>query len=153
MALGTSFPPAFLEAQIRRKLVPGAVIKLLQKMDDGKVQEKRFVVLLVDENTITCVINSEISAFLANKPDMLKCQVSMPVASHNFMTHDSHVDCSRARVYSTDSVVQELVAKPDWMLGAITPGLCNDIIGAIKFAPTLSAQEAARLCESLTNAF
>lgn len=71
MALGASFPPGFLEVQIRRNLVPGAVIKLCQKMDDGKVHEKRFVVLHVDENTTTCVINSEISAFLLRRPALL----------------------------------------------------------------------------------
>ena len=151
MALGASFPPGFLEVQIRRNLVPGAVIKLCQKMDDGKVHEKRFVVLHVDENTTTCVINSEISAFLLRRPALLKCQVSTPAASQPFMNHDSHVDCSRARVYNTSAVVGELISQPDWILGAITLDLRDNIVAALKFASTLTVKEVAQLCNSLAS--
>ena len=105
MALGSSFPPEFLRGQIQRQLVPGAVIKLRAVMDDGKLQEKRFVVLHVDENTVCCVINSVVGAFLQ--------------------------------------------AQPTWVLGHIAPELRNEIIGALKFAPTLSPSEVARLCGSL----
>lgn len=35
MTLGSSFPPALIEASIRRQLVPGTVIKQRQVMDDG----------------------------------------------------------------------------------------------------------------------
>jgi hypothetical protein len=151
MALGASFPPAFLEAQIRRRLVPGAVIKLRQQMDDGNVHEKRFVVIQVDEATTTCVINSQISAFLVQNPSMLRCQVSMPAASHTFMSHDSHVDCSRARSYRTETVIRDLVAQPDWVLGSITLDLRDSMIAALKFAPTLSAKQAKQYCESLAS--
>lgn len=149
MALGSSFPPAFIEAQIRRQLVPGAVIKQRQVMDDGELHEKRFVVLHVDEHTVTCVINSEISAFLKARPAMLRCQVSMPATVHPFMSHDSHVDCSRARTYLTSSVVRELVAQPGWVLGSITTDLRDEIVAALKYSPTLSAAEVATLCDSL----
>lgn len=149
MTLGSFFPPALLESTIRRNLVPGAVIKQREVMDDGVLQEKRFVVLQVDERTITCVINSEIGAFLKARPAMLKCQVAMAAAAHPFMSHDSHVDCSRARTYRTSDVVRELIAQPDWVLGNITTDLCDEIVAALKFSPTLSAVEAASLCESL----
>lgn len=119
MALGTSFPPSFLELQIRRNLVPGAVI------------------------------NSEISAFLLRRPALLKCQVSMPAASHPFMNHDSHVDCSRTRVYNTRAVIGELIFQPDWILGAIDIDLRDNIVAALKFASTLTVKEVAQLCNSL----
>ena len=149
MTLGSSFPPALIEASIRRQLVPGAVIKQRQVMDDGVLQEKRFVVLHVDEHTITCVINSEVGAFLRARPALLKCQVAMSAAAHQFMSHDSHVDCSRARTYRTSDVVRELVTQPAWVLGTITTGLRDEIVAALKFSPTLSAVEATSLCESL----
>ena len=152
MVLGAAFPAAFLESQIRRQLVPGAVIKLRQVMDDGVVHEKRFVVLHVQDDTVTCVINSHISAFLSNRPAMLKCQVNMTAASHSFMHHDSHVDCSRTRTYKTADVVRELVAQPDWMLGSIAKDLRGNMIAALKFAPTLSPSEVERLCAALAPA-
>ena len=149
MSLGSSFPPAFIEAQIRRQLAPGAVIKLRQVMDDGVLQEKRFVVLHVDERTITCVINSQVGAFLNARPALLTCQVAMSAVAHDFMSHDSHVDCSRARTYRTSDVVRELVAQPGWVLGTITTELRDAMVAALKFSPTLSAAEVAALCASL----
>ena len=149
MALGSSFPPEFLRGQIQRQLVPGAVIKLRAVMDDGKLQEKRFVVLHVDENTVCCVINSVVGAFLQARPTLLKCQVSMAVVTHGFMSHDSSVDCSRTRAFATSEVIRDLMAQPTWVLGQIAPELRNEIIGALKFAPTLSPSEVARLCGSL----
>jgi hypothetical protein len=152
MALGSAFPRGFLEAQIQRRLKPGAVIKMRQTMDDGAVHEKRFVVVALNENTVTFVINTAISAFLQSRPTLLKCQVAMPMADHPFMSHDSHIDCSRTRTYSTREVVRELVAQPDWVLGSISDMLRTDIVAAIKFSPTLSASEVAQLCLSLQDA-
>jgi hypothetical protein len=149
MALGSAFPRAFLEAQIQRRLKPGMVIKMRQTMDDGAIHEKRFVVVVVNENTVTFVINTAISAFLQSRPALLKCQVVMPVADHTFMRHDSHIDCSRTRTYATREVVSELVAQPDWVLGSISDMLRADILAAIKFSPVLSANDVAQLCLSL----
>lgn len=149
MSLGSSFPPAFRKAQIARQLKPGAVIKLIRKMDDGRIHEKRYVVMHVDESTITSVINSEISAFISNRPALLKCQVSMPSSTHIFMPHDSHVDCSRPRQFATSDVVLDLMSKPDWVLGQITTDLRDEIVAAIKFSETISSADVELLCQSL----
>ncbi len=148
-ALGNAFPPGMAAASIRRQLRPGTVIKLRRVMDDGEIHEKRFVVVHVDERTVTCIVNSKISAFLRARPVLLRCQVSMPAAAHPFMSHDSHVDCSRTRVYATDDVVRELQSEPGWVLGAITSGLRDEMVAALKFSPVLSAHEVNSLCASL----
>lgn len=152
MTLGSSFPPEFRRQQVTRVVKPGTVIKLLRLMDDGEWHEKRFVVVHVDEHTVTCIINSNVSAFLKNRPDMLRCQVLMSANGHAFMDHDSHIDCSRTRTYSTAEVINELLQKPEWVLGSITASLREEMIAAIKFAPTLSAREAGVICQSLGSA-
>lgn len=152
MSLGSSFPPAYRKAQIERQLRPGTVIKLIRRMDDGQLHEKRFIVMHIDEQTITCIINSTISAFVRNRPALLKCQVAMSSESHTFMQHDSHVDCSRPRHFATAEVIEELMNKPDWVLGQITTDLRDDIVGAIKFSETISGADVALLCTSLAKA-
>ena len=149
MSLGSSFPPAYRKAQIERQLKPGSVIKLIRKMDDGQFHEKRYVVMHVDERTITCVINSDIGAFVRARPTLLKCQVSMPKVTHVYMQHDSHVDCSRLRQFATSDVVLELMNKPDWVLGKITIDLRDEIVGAIKFSETISVADVETICQSL----
>jgi hypothetical protein len=151
MALGSAFPRGFVEAQIQRQLKPGTIIKMRQPMDDGTIHEKRFVVVSVSDHTVTFVINTAISTFLQARPALLKCQVAMPVADHDFMAHDSHVDCSRTRSYATNEVVRGLVSQPDWVLGTISAALREAILAAVKFSPTLSAKEVALLCDSLQN--
>jgi hypothetical protein len=151
VSLGSGFPPGFRRNQILRRLRPGAVIKLARRMDDGRIHEKRFVVLVVDDYTVTCVINSEISPFIKHRADMLRCQVTMPLGDHAFMDHDSHVDCSRTRTYATVEVVRDLMDRPECILGVISPDLREAIVGALKFAPTLPPAEVEEICAALEN--
>lgn len=149
MALGDAFPVEYLRAQILRRLIPGVVIKLREVMDDGQIHEKRYVVLRVDATSTCCVVNSRIGPFIQARPELLQCQVAMPVVDHDFMDHDSHVDCSRTKVFATDRVVRELLGKSDWILGEVSGDLRNQIIGALKYSPTLSPIEVSNLCASL----
>ena len=141
--------PGFLRAQFKRQLIPGAVIKLAEKMDDGKVQEKRFVVVNVTDKVFCCVINSQINQFIQNKANLLRCQVSMSKANHPFMSWDSYVDCIHTKAYAADHVLDELVNKRGWMLGNITLEVRDDIVSALKFSPALSPKDVAELCAAL----
>jgi hypothetical protein len=151
MSLGSGFPEEFRVAQIRRRLRPGAVIKLFRKMDDGRLHEKRFVVLHVDDHTITCVINSEISQFIRTRPALLRCQVRVRATEHDFMDHDSHIDCSRVRSFLTEEVIADLMSRPEWILGQVGDSCCNDIAGGIKASETLSVAEVEKICSSLAS--
>ena len=149
MNLGNRFPPAFLRQQLSRRLKAGIVIKLLRRTNDGLIREKRYVVVHVDAHTVTCIINSAIGPFLQARPDLLRCQVKMTAQLHGFMAHDSHVDCSHTHTFATEDVIDELMAKPDWILGEISRDLRAEMIAAVKFAPTLSAAEVVQICRSL----
>jgi len=118
-------------------------------MDDGQVHEKRFVVLAVSETTVTSVINSRISDFIRHRPDLLRCQVSMTKRDHDFMDHDSYVDCSRTHTFATRDVIDELAERPEWVLGPISPDLREAVVGALKYAPTLPPAEVAALVQGL----
>jgi hypothetical protein len=120
-------------------------------MDDGRLHEKRFVVLDVDDHTITCVINSEISQFIRARPALLRCQVLMQAVQHEFMDHDSHVDCSRIRSFLTEEVLADLMSRPEWILGDAADSCCEDISAGIKASETLSVAEVERICSSLSN--
>lgn len=152
MALGSAFPKGLAEASIRRQLQPGVVVKFTAVMDDGKLHEKRFLVLSVDARTVTLVMNSEVSAFIKARPEMMKCQVSMDAASHGFMDYDSHIDCSRARDYATSDVVDQLINDPTLILGRVSAAVGNQVIAAIKASVTISPSVAQTLCESLADA-
>lgn len=149
MSLGSLFPKGLATASIGRQLQPGTVVKFNAIMDDGKLHEKRFLVLSVDARTTTLVMSSEISAFIRARPEILKCQVMIDAASHGFMDRDSHIDCSRARDYATTEVVDQLVNNPAWILGKVSSPVVHQVVAAIKASPTISPAVAKSLCDSL----
>lgn len=150
MSLADSFPPAVKRASIIRQLRTGCVVKLLRVMDDETIHEKRYVVLYADEATVVCVINSAIGKFIANRPELCRCQVALPAAGHPFMDHDSFVDCSKVMRYRTADVVSDLFERPDWVLGEVGEGVRHDMIAALKFSPIISPGEVATLCGRLS---
>lgn len=135
-----------------QRLQPGAVIKLTRRMDDGQWHEKRFVVLHVDEETVTCVINSSVSRFIRERPALLRCQVAMAASNHGFMEHDSVVDCSHVRSYESDDVIEDLAREPRWYLGRISPALRDAMLGALKYSPTLPPSDFERYGQALAAA-
>lgn len=141
--------PEFLRAQFQRQLTTGAVIKLSEKMDDGKVQEKRFVVAMVTDKTFCCVINSKVNTFLQSRPALLKCQVLMPHVDHPFMSWDSYVDCASTKAYSSVHVLDEFMKKTGSLLGRVTSALRDNMVSALKFSPALSVKEVTALCIAL----
>jgi hypothetical protein len=70
-------------------------------------------------------------------------------AQHDFMDHDSHIDCSRVRSFMTDDVVADLMTRPEWVLGDAADSCRHDISAGLKASHTLSATDVERLCNSL----
>lgn len=149
MSLGSMFPAQIVRARITANLKPGTVIKHVTVMDDGNVHEKRFVVLSVSADTMTCVVNSQISNFIKNRPNMLCSQVLMEQSDHPYMSWDSHVDCSQVKTYKTTVLVDQLCDKPEWILGAISSDLQAKIIDAINNASTINTITKQQCCADL----
>jgi hypothetical protein len=154
MSLGNSFPTAWVRQSVIRQLKPGVVIKLKAVMDDGQLHEKRFIILHMAPDVVTCVINTDVPKFIAAKPHLARCQVEMDNVTHPFMTADtSHVDCTRVKTYSIDDVVDQLVGMgTTWILGTITVALGGDIQDALKQSPLISPADVAAYCASLAAA-
>lgn len=144
MSLSAGFSRELREASARRQLVPGAVIKLKVEMDDGKVQEKRFLVVGADTDMVAVVINSQIGPFIRNRPNMLKCQVQIDAKTHSFMNHDSHIDCSRLRIYPMAEVIKQLVQNPAWALGSISESIRVQVVAAVKASNIIAPADLAK---------
>lgn len=146
MPLGNFFPADFARMQIERQLQPGMVVKFKAVMDDGVLQEKRFVILSVTDEAFTCVINSEISNFITNRPHLAACQVPIDQASHPYMSWDSHVDCSRIRKYTKVEIVKQLCNQPDWVFGMVSNTVLSEIVDAIGRSKTIPKALASQCC-------
>ena len=142
------FPDGVVRAAIERRLKPGAVIKVVQQMDDGQEHPKRFVVVQVCDNVIACVMNSEINPIIARNPDTLRCQVGLSKALP-YTDKDCHLDCSRLRILAKADVVDQLIARDDGLLGDIDEVVRDQMVAAIKSSKTIAVIDAIEACESL----
>lgn len=149
MPLGQYFPADFARTQLERQLQPGMVVKFVAKMDDQAFHEKRFVILHVSDETFTCVINSEISRFIAEREHMAICQVPIDQASHSFMSWDSHIDCSRVRKYTKAEILGQLQKNPDWVMGMTSTAVLSQMAEAIGRSKLVSKGMAAQCCAAI----
>lgn len=121
-------------------------------MDDGEFHEKRYVVIHVDGNVCTCVINSDISNFIRARPDLNRCQVDIDQATHPYMDHDSKIDCSRVRVYPVEAILAQLEENPTWILGKITDPVRVNMSLALRHSTAIAIAEVGIYCASLDSA-
>lgn len=50
-------------------------------------------VAIVGDKVLAFMINSRISAFIRNKPELLVCEAAIVEKHHRWLSHDSFVDC------------------------------------------------------------
>lgn len=151
-----SFAHAFGKTEVQksaiRQLVPGAIVKSFQRMDDGKKHEKRFVVVEVSDSVVTCVINTNIPRLYSNNSVLLNCQVEVTTNDHPFMDHLSHLDCSKVMSFKTADAIAQLVDKPEWILGTASNALLGNMVAALASSPLLTPGEVSSYCGSLSSA-
>jgi len=151
VALGDALSPAQKEAFIQSRLVPGAVI--YRHCDfTAPPKYKYLVVANVREDTAVLVINFEINTFIRQRQHLLDCQVGINVASHNFLSHDSFIDCTEPEYIDTALLFGELMHDLRGLQGNIAGPVRTEVIGAISSSLTISQAEISLLVTSLSKA-
>jgi hypothetical protein len=138
MSLGDCFPSDVKHASAVRNVAAGVVIKLQAVFDTGDVLEKRLLIIHVADQTIVCVINSKVAVFIQKSEVLSSCQVTIDRASHPFMDWDSHIDCSKVKVFDTAGVIVQIADHPEWVLGRITTAVRDQVLAAIKRSPVIA---------------
>lgn len=148
-SLGGHFPDKLLRPRIEAALKPGCVIRLVVKL--STVTKPKFLVLVVtdDPEYLTFIVNSEINPFITNRPELLRCQVSIDAANHGFLDHDSLVACHEIKSLRREDVIQALMADPSCIKGDISPDVRSQIVAAVKFAKTLDKDKKSRIIAAL----
>lgn len=147
--LGEHFPVELRRAHVETALKPGCVIRLVVKLTT--VTKPKFLVLVAtdDPEYLTFIVNSEINPFIANRPYLLQCQVSIDAASHAFLDHNSHVACHEILPMKREDVVKALMADPSAIKGEISPDVRAQVVAAVKFAKTLDKDKKGRIIAAL----
>lgn len=148
-SLGEHFPADIRRARVEDALKPGCVIRLVVKLTT--ITKPKFLVLVAtdDPEYLTFIVNSEINPFIANRPYLSQCQVSIDAASHNFLDHDSHVACHETLPLKREDVIKALMADPSAIKGEISPDVRAQVVAAVKFAKTLDKDKKNRIIAAL----
>lgn len=147
--LGDGFPPEKRRAFIEKALVPGCVVRIDVKFPE--VTKPKLLVLVADDDPDYClfIVNSVINPYIAARPHLLKCQVKIKVAEHDFLRRDSYLGCDKILRLRRDEVISELTKDLGSIKGRVSDGTKDQIAAAVKFATTLSPIEKAKILASL----
>ena len=148
---GDAFSPEERRKSVLRRLQPGVVIYLEVVFPEGP-RSTYLVVVHVNEQCCTLVVNSEVNPFVENHPELAVCQVRIDADRHTFLEHDSHIACHQVRRLPTLAVVRDLMADMDRIKGDLHEEVRVEVIAAIKRAPTLSPADQTKFARALEGA-
>lgn len=145
MTLGQHFPPELL----RQQLAPGRVLHL---NCDFAGKEKFVVLGSLNPEALVLVINSRVHPYIAGKPDLARCQVSIDQASHDFLNRDSIVACHRAHAMGLHEVYRQIQSDPSRIKTMVSDNVREEIVSAVKHARTIPRQHQEQLLAALDDA-
>jgi len=135
--LGDRFPEGGKAEHVTRQLVPGQVLYLFCQFTHPP-KEKYLVLVSVEPGPLLFVVNSRVSPFIADRPDLSKCQVMLAASDYAFLDHDSFIDCSRAISLPEDEITSQLIADLGRMRGTLSPTTRQQITRVVQAAQTIS---------------
>lgn len=111
MSLGDRFPQSLRDTVTQQRLVPGAVLYLpFYFPGEVKSKEKYMVIVAaVAPKLLLMTINTDINPFVANNPQLNRCNVVVEKSSHSFLDYTSNLACHQ--VQTADLAVTEQLLK------------------------------------------
>lgn len=141
MPLSDHFPQDLL----RQQLTPGRVLHLFCPF----AEKNKFVILAhVHHDPLVFVINSEIHPFIESKPHLRQCQVPIDQYSHPFLVRDSVVACHEVKSLDLQNIHDQIRSNPDSIKDPISDELQENIIEALKAAPTIPPADKNKILAS-----
>lgn len=113
-------------------------------------KQKLLVVSSIKAETAFLVINSKIPSFIETKKHLRECQVLIDKASHDFLDHDSYVDCTKTYYEDTPEIFKELVADTGNLKGVVSDSVSNNILEALRNSPTIPIGEIELLMTAIS---
>lgn len=116
-------------------------------------KSKYLVVACCEPEFLVLVINSEVNRFVQSRPELLDCQVDVPKADHDFLEHDSVVDCVETQTaFNLTEVREALFAEQASVYrGRLANYVIREVIDAVDRSETMEARHCRWIREALTS--
>lgn len=149
-SIGNRFPPELRRHTIIRELTAGKVLYLWTNFTDPP-KEKYLLIACPHERPLLFVINSQISAFIQRRPDLLRCQVSLSAANYEFLRHDSYINCSQVvDDFSLDDIVGQVMADFNRLKVDLNESDKLAVHSAVSAARTISLEDKLQILPALS---
>lgn len=150
MVLGDRFPTAAKRDHIRQSLQPGAVVYLHCPFTNPP-KPKYLVVASIRPRLLLFIVNSEIPAYVQKRAHLRCCEVLLDEATHEFLEHDSYVDCQQAiKEFSLDTVESILMSELKRLVGRISADVQAQILAAVKACVVLPERDKGWIIPALS---
>lgn len=137
MALGDSFPAEFRAQKIEQQLVPGAVLYLPFLFPGAPKTKEKFLVVVaaLEPKLLLMVINTEVHQFIADSPDLRRCNVIIDQLEHPFLSYDSNLACHKVEVIDSAVIATQIKSDVSRYKGHISNGLKQKICQVLATQP------------------
>lgn len=129
-------------------LCAGAIVHVyVQSLRNPK--HKYCVLACLEPRALLLLVNSEITEFKQQQPDLLAGQVEIDCASHACLRYDSWLDCTESHSYETQQLVREYDANAGIVVGRLSDLLRRRVIEVVRRSRTLSKRDIERILAAL----
>jgi hypothetical protein len=150
--LGEIFPESARADFIDRKFTPGCIVHLFCEFTNPP-KFKYLLVATGGEQPILFIINSKIPDYVKARKDLLECQVSLKVKEHDFLEHDSYLDCGQPITTFTRAQIREsLMADIKALSGLISASVIAEVRKKVSGSRTLSSLQKRTILEDIKTA-
>ncbi len=112
--------------------------------------KNKFLVIVQTDPLWLLVINTSIHPYIQRNAPLLACQVDIDCATHAFLDHDSHIDCSKIiDAIDLDRAQLILTHNISNAKGEVSNPVKTNIIQAVNGSPLLSDKEKAIISANL----
>jgi len=132
--LGRQFPPAVTAEYVGRQLTPGRVLYLWYDRARPSGKNKYFVVAhrSGEDFLLLLIVNSRLNVQRAHDELWCDCQVLMRKSTHEFLAHDSYIDCFEVHRMAYYKVRDELTKDPGGIKGELSIETRREIVQVVK---------------------
>lgn len=150
MVLGDRFPSSVKQRFIRKNLGPGAVLRL--HCDFTTPPKPKFLVICcLQPQFLVFVVNTHIHPYIRDRKWLEVCQVCLDAANHNFLDHDSYIDCRNAiDDFSLGDIEALMLNDMQVYQGVISDDVRNQTLAAVKACTVLPRREKEWIIAALS---
>jgi hypothetical protein len=148
--LGNLFPEDKKREYIDRNFQPGQILYLYCEFISPP--KDKFLVLICDGGIpLLFIINSNIGLYVADRPDLLNCQVQLNATDYDFLDHDSFINCGEVvNYFDRQAIYDQLLNDTGRIKGELNEATKNQMISVVKRARLISPRHKQVIINALT---